>query len=186
MVLLRHIIAPLALTFALAGPAMAQLSFLPEVRAGITATGVTSADSSNLLDPDRLKNANVELLFSVPGLNAWTPLGELRPHVGTTMSFSGAENVIYGGLSWTFRAPVVPVFVEAGLGGGWQSGDTLPAGTPRQFGCAAVGRASASAGIEVLPRTALIGTVAHTTDFGLCGKTDTGRTDVTLGIGIRF
>jgi hypothetical protein len=182
MHLLRHVTS-LALTLALALPAAAQVGFLPELRAGITAIG---ASSSNLLDPNRLKNANVELLFSVPGLNAWSPLGELRPHLGTTVSFSGAENVIYGGLSWTFRAPVVPVFVEAGLGGGWQSGDTLPAGTPRQFGCAAVGRASASAGIEVLPRTALIGTLAHTTDFGLCGKTDTGRTDVTLGIGIRF
>ncbi len=128
----------------------------------------------------------VELLYSIPDLNAWVLLGELRPHLGATVSFAGQEHLVYGGLSWTFRAPLLPVFAEASLGGAWQGGATDPASAPPRFGCAALGRAAGSVGLDILPGASLIGTVSHVTDFGLCGTPNDGRTDAMLRIGIRF
>ncbi len=165
-------------------PAQAQL--LPfEVRGGVGMSGVTDP-GVELFDPARLRDANVELLYSIPDLNAWVLLGELRPHLGATVSFAGQEHLVYGGLSWTFRAPLLPVFAEASLGGAWQGGATDPVGTPPRFGCAALGRAAGSVGLDILPGASLIGTVSHVTDFGLCGTPNDGRTDAMLRIGIRF
>lgn len=167
-----------------ATPAQAQL--LPfEVRGGVGMSGVTDP-GVELFDPARLRDANVELLYSIPDLNAWVILGELRPHMGATVSFTGQEHLVYGGLSWTFRAPLLPVFAEASLGGAWQSGAMEPAGAPTRFGCAALARASGSVGVDILPGASLIGTLSHVTDFGLCGTPNDGRTDAMLRIGIRF
>lgn len=164
------------------GPAMAQV--LPfEVRGGVVASGVTDP-GVDLFDPARLRDANVELLYTLPDSGLFFIPGELRPHVGGTMSFTGQEHVVYAGLSWTLRVPLVPVWGEASLGGGWQSGDSSGA-TPR-FGCPVVARASASLGVDVLPGAAVMATLSHLTDFGACSGTDAGRTDLGLRVGIRF
>src|SRR5690606_22210629 len=100
----------------------AQAQILPfEIRGGVGASGVTDP-GVQLLDPARLRDANVELLYSIPDMSGWAILGELRPHLGGTVSFTGQEHLVYAGLSWTFRAPLLPVFAEASLGGAWQSG----------------------------------------------------------------
>lgn len=87
------------LLLAHASAVQAQMNFLPEIRAGISARGVDGG--GNLLDPGRIGDANVELLFTAPDLNAWTVIGELRPHLGATVSFRGQDSYAYAGLSWT-------------------------------------------------------------------------------------
>lgn len=160
--------------------------FLPfEVRGGVVASGVTDP-GVGLFDPTRLRNANVELLYALPNFGDLALLGELRPHLGATVSFTGQEHLLYAGMSWTVSAPLLPVFAEASLGGALQSGALEPAGTPTRFGCATLARGAGSVGVNVLPGVSLIGTVSHVSDFGLCGVPDNGRTDVSVRLGIRF
>ena len=181
--LLAKCLVVFACLLAGSGTALAQITIMPEVRGGVAVYDVNKPGMS-MFDPGQLRNANVELLFTVPDLNAWTMIGELRPHLGGTVSLSGAESFVYGGLSWTFRVPVLPVFAEAGLGGALHN-DSLRAGPPR-FGCAALFEGQASVGVEVLPGTSLMATVQHVTDLGMCGKPDNGLTLAGFRMGVRF
>lgn len=167
-------------------PAMAQVNILPEIRGGLTARGI--GDSADLLDPNSISDANVELLFTAPDLNAWMPLGELRPHLGATLSFRGQPSYGYAGLSWTLQAPVIPVFVEASLGGVANTSLlSAPQGDPaRNFGCSVGGRVAASVGVNLPAGTSLIGTVEHLPDFGACGTPARANTNIGLRLGFRF
>lgn len=78
-------------------PAQAQINALPEIRAGLSARGVD--DATNLLDAKSITDANIELLFTAPDLNAWTVISELRPHIGATLNFRGQDSYGYAGLS---------------------------------------------------------------------------------------
>lgn len=177
------IIAALALGIA---PAYAQFNFLPEVRAGFSARGVDGG--GELFDPERIGDANVELLFNAPDLNAWTVIGELRPHLGVTASFRDQGSYGYAGLSWTVQAPVLPVFVEASLGGVVHSAlFTAPEGDPsRDFGCGIGLRAAGSVGLNLPAGASLIATVEHLPDFGTCGTPERANTNVGLRVGFRF
>ena len=168
-----------------AATAQAQINILPEVRAGISARGVD--DGGNLFDGNRISDANVELLFNAPDLNAWTVLGELRPHVGATFSFRGQDSYGYAGLSWTFRVPVLPVFVEASAGGFARTSlVSAPEGDmSRNFGCGAGLRLAASAGIDLPLGASIIGTVEHLPDFGTCSGTR-ANTSAGVRLGFRF
>lgn len=170
----------------LSGTAFAQFNFLPEIRAGITARGVDGG--GNLFDPNRIGDANVELLFSAPDLNAWTVVGELRPHLGATVSFRGQDSYGYAGLSWTFSAPVLPVFVEASLGGvAHTSLITAPQNDPsRNFGCGIGARLAGSVGLNLPVGTSLIATVEHLPDFGTCGVPNRANTNIGMRLGFRF
>lgn len=170
----------------IATPAFAQFNFLPEVRAGISARGVD--DGGELLVPERIGDANVELLFAAPDLNAWTVIGELRPHLGATISFRDQPSYGYAGLSWTFQAPILPVFVEASVGGvAHTSLLSAPEGDPsRSFGCGFGLRAAGSVGLNLPAGTSLIATVEHLPDFGTCGTPERANTNVGVRLGWRF
>lgn len=161
-------------------PALGQ-TLLLEVRGGV-GVGEIGQKDINLLDPSRLREINAELLLSIPNPATLLLPGELRPHLGA--SFGPEDGYVYAGLSWTFRAPVVPVFVEAGLGGAVQS-DVLEKRTTR-FGCLVQGQAQASVGFDVLPNVAVMGTVQHLRDLGLCGQPDNPTTRAGLRLGLRF
>lgn len=186
---MRHLIHRLSLVVTvllLAAPtAQAQFNLLPEVRAGIGMRGLDGG--GNLLDPNRIGDANVELLFAVPDLNAWSVIGELRPHLGATMSFRGQDSYGYAGLSWTFQAPVLPVFVEASAGGVVRSTMfSAPQNDPsRSFGCGVGLRLAGSVGVNLPLGTTLIGTVEHLPDFGTCAA-PRANTNVGLRLGWRF
>ena len=181
---LPHVIAALLLLLCVQ-PAQAQMGFLPEIRGGFFARGVDGGGS--LLDPNRIGDANVELVFSAPDLNAWTIIGELRPHLGATMNFRGQDSYAYAGLSWTFQAPVLPIFVEASLGGVARSAlVSAPANDPsRNLGCAMGLRAAGSVGLNLPAGTSLIATVEHLPDFGACGVARPA-TNVGVRLGLRF
>lgn len=185
--LLRRSAMTLALVLATVSTAHAQFNLIPEIRAGISARGMDG--TGNLLDANRIGDANVELLFAVPDLNAWSVIGELRPHLGATMSFRGQDSYAYTGLSWTFQAPVIPVFVEAQAGGVVRSSmfssttQNVPA---RSFGCGIGARLAASAGLNLPMGTSLIATVEHLPDFGTCGTPQRANTNVGLRLGLRF
>lgn len=184
--MIRHalrLLLALAAMAVLSPAAFAQFNILPEVRAGLSARGIDAG--GNLLDPNRVSDANVELLFAAPDLNAWTVIGELRPHLGATVSFRGQDSYGYAGLSWTFQAPILPVFVEASLGGVVRT--TLmsaPAGDPsRSFGCGIGLRAAGSVGVNLPAGTSLIATLEHLPDFGTCGV---ARANTNLGVRLGF
>ena len=186
--ILRFIVLFVALGLAL--PAHAQFNFLPEVRAGLGIRGVEmpTAPDASLLDPQRISDINAELLFTVPDLNAWSVLGELRPHLGTSVSFRNQDSYGYAGLSWTFQAPILPVFAEVAAGGVVRSSlFTAPDGDPsRTVGCGVGLRAAGSVGINLPLGTSLIGTVEHLPDFGTCGTPARANTNLSLKVGFRF
>jgi hypothetical protein len=167
-------------------PAQAQFNVLPEIRAGVSVRGVDA--DTDLLTPERIGDANVELLFAAPDLNAWSVIGELRPHLGATISFRDQPSYGYAGLSWTFQAPVLPVFVEASLGGVVHT--TLfsaPEGDPsRNFGCGISLRAAGSVGLNLPAGTSLIATLEHLPDFGTCGTPERANTNLGVRLGLRF
>ncbi|WP_332693223.1 acyloxyacyl hydrolase [Devosia sp.] len=183
---MRGLIAPLGFLLALllAMPAQAQFNVLPEIRAGISARGV---DAGNLFDANRIGDANVELLFTAPDLNAWTVIGELRPHLGATMSFRGQDSYGYAGLSWTVQAPVLPVFVEASAGGVLRSSMfSAPQNDPaRHFGCGVGLRVAGSVGVNLPLGASIIATAEHLPDFGTCGVAR-ANTNVGVRLGFRF
>jgi hypothetical protein len=181
----RHLFAALLLPLLAAQPAAAQFNILPEIRGGIIARGVDGGET--LLDPNRIGDANVELLFTAPDLNAWTVIGELRPHLGATLSFRGGDSYAYGGLSWTVQAPILPVFVEASAGAVARSAlVSAPANDPsRSFGCGIGLRAAGSIGLNLPAGTSLIATVAHLPDFGTCGA-PRANTNAGIRLGFRF
>ena len=182
---LRLLLTLLA-TLLVAPAAFAQINILPEVRAGISARGID--DGNGLFEAGRISDANVELLFKAPDLNAWSVLGELRPHLGATVSLSGQDSYGYAGLSWTFRVPVLPVFVEASAGGFARTSlVSAPEGdASRNFGCGAGLRLAASAGVDLPLGASIIGTVEHLPDFGSCGTSDYAATNVGVRLGFRF
>lgn len=167
------------------GAAQAQMNWLPEVRAGISAQGI---ESNGLFDPDSIRDANVELLFSAADLNAWMLLGELRPHVGANISFGSATSDIYAGLSWTVQVPVLPVFVEASAGAVLnQALISAPDGDPsRNLGCGAGLRLAASAGLQLPVGFSAIATLEHLPDFGTCGEPNRAASNVMVRLGHRF
>ncbi len=169
----------------LAAPAQAQFNVLPEIRGGFSARGVDGG--GNLFDPNRIGDANVELLFAMPDLNAWSVIGELRPHLGATMSFRGQDSYGYAGLSWTLQAPVLPVFVEASAGGVLRSAMfSAPQNDPsRNFGCGVGLRVAGSVGVNLPLGASVIGTVEHMPDFGTCAA-PRANTNVGIRLGFRF
>lgn len=185
---MRSILSRLSLLVSLlllVAPVQAQFNLLPEVRAGIGVRGIDGG--GNLLDPVRIGDANVELLLAMPDLNAWSVIGELRPHLGATMNFRGQDSYGYAGLSWTFQAPVLPVFVEASAGGVVRSGlFNAPQNDPsRNFGCGVGLRVAGSVGVILPLGTSVIGTVEHLPDFGTCGVAR-ANTNVGVRLGWRF
>jgi lipid A 3-O-deacylase len=180
-----HILA-LMVALVWAPAAHAQFNILPEIRGGVFAAGVDQ--SSNLLDPELISHGNGELLFSVPDLNAWTPIGELRPHIGATFSLKGGDSYGYAGLSYTFQAPVLPVFAEVSFGGvAHTSMFSAPEGDPsRAIGCGVGLRAAASVGVNLPLGASIIGTVEHLPDFGTCQDDTRGAINVGLRLGWRF
>lgn len=183
---MRHPYLIFAIMLLLAAPAQAQFNFLPEIRGGFYARGVDAGGS--LTDPTRIGDANVELLFSAPDLNAWTVIGELRPHVGATFSLRGQDSYAYAGLSWTVQAPILPVFVEASLGGVARSGlVSAPAGdAARNLGCGIGLRAAGSVGLNLPMGSSLVATLEHLPDFGRCGAPARAATNIGLRLGFRF
>ncbi|GLQ11517.1 hypothetical protein GCM10007913_34490 [Devosia yakushimensis] len=184
-VMIGRAILALGLMLAAAGSAQAQFDLVPEIRAGVFSRGVGDADHSGLFDTGRIEDANVELLFAVPALSPALVPAEIRPHLGATFNTDGKESMVYGGLSLTFRLPVLPIFAEASLGGALQNGSMFDSGTPRRFGCAALLRASGSVGVDVLPGASVMLTAEHYTDGGMCGDSE-ALTNVGVRAGIRF
>ena len=103
--------------------ALAQDFGLSEIRGGIFSHSVDEPGTfMGMLNAERVHDINVELLFDTPSLTEWVTLGELRPHIGATLSLGGLENMVYAGVSWTVPVFDSPVFVEAAFGGAVHTG----------------------------------------------------------------
>lgn len=170
-----------------AGAAQAQIAWLPELRAGIVARG-SDVGTGGLLDPGAIRDANVELLFRVPDLDAWAVIGQLRPHIGATVNFGGLDSKLYGGLSWTVQIPVLPVFVEASAGVVFNDALILapPGDKARNFGCGVGLRLAGSAGLQLPAGLSLVGTLEQLPDFGTCGVSKRAATSAMVRVGLQF
>lgn len=180
--LIHMLVAALVAFGGLTIPGLGQ-TLLLEARGGLGMRDVVKPDT-NFLDPTRLRDINAELLVSIPNPATLLLPGEFRPHLGASFDPGAGDGFAYAGLSWTVRAPVVPVFVEAGLGAAVQS-DVINQGASR-FGCAVQAQAQASVGLDVLPNLAVMVSVQHIRDFGLCGQADNPMSNAGLRLGVRF
>jgi hypothetical protein len=137
--------AAMALVFASSG-ARAQpidTSYDFELRGGVLAHSVDEpGDDSTMgiFNMTRLQDANVELLFKSPDLDAFRWIGSPRPHVGATVNFDGLESMAYFGLTWRAQVFDTPLFVEGSFGGRL----SMPSGMGHSIRRAASGAISCS------------------------------------------
>jgi hypothetical protein len=173
---MRTLLALIAIAFAT--PTMAEILGL-EVRGGGALTGYTSPDQ--LLSPfanGRLEDVSVDLIWNPP-VNPLFMLGSPGVEVGGTANLGAGDSFAHANLLWQAWLPIVPIFVEGGLGAA-----TILGGT--STGCAVMPYATAGVGAVVGDSFTVTLGVEHARDFGLCGGA--GKDVTTLGaqVGIRF
>lgn len=171
--------------------AQAQVLGVDEVRGGVFAHSADDQGSTSLngmFDISRIEDANVELLFTVPGLADIDPVfGTLRPHIGATLNTAGRESMVYAGLSWTYFLFDSPLFVEGSFGGALHNGASTGAVYPlRNLGCSPLFRESASVGYAFSAQASMMLTIEHASHAFLCGPENRGLTNVGVRFGYSF
>jgi hypothetical protein len=125
------------------------------------------------LSPERgSADINAEALMHLfrpaPSALSWlTP----RWHVGTTINTAGKTSSLYTGLTWTFD--LTPrLFAELSLGGAVHNGTIgrIPVAGHNAMGCRAAFRESLSLGYRFTQQFALMGTLEHMSNAGLCAQ----------------
>lgn len=169
-------------------PALAQDFGVSEIRGGIFSHSVDEPGTFlGMLNAERVQDINVELLFDTPTLTQWVTLGELRPHIGATLSLGGLENMVYAGVSWTVPLFDSPVFVEAAFGGAVHTGDNVgPTPMPaRSLGCTVLFHEAASIGVQLSPNASIMATIEHASNANLCVD-NRGLTNMGIRFGWKF
>ncbi|GHA24642.1 hypothetical protein GCM10007989_20380 [Devosia pacifica] len=169
--------------FALGAPhaASAQALGMIELRGGVFA----NADDAETIDPSHVEDINVEVLLGLPVLDALSPLGSVRPHVGATINTDSKASMAYAGASWTVPLGFTPFFAEAGIGAavaGDDLGDAVSSASDP--GCRLRARASGSLGVQVTESIGVMGTLDHARTTPLCDE-DAGI-DPRTGLGVRL
>lgn len=174
-------LAPWAAPAARAADTQRHLPLISELRGGIYAHDPFSREHGSA-------DGNVEILFqrlpiAVSSLNqAFIP----RPHLGAVFGQAHKTGHVYAGLSWTFDLSP-NVFWEASLGGALHNGKG-GANTPlnrNPMDCVLHFRESLSLGYRLSANWAVMGTIEHLSNAGLC-KQNRGLTNVGARIGYRF
>jgi hypothetical protein len=183
------LIAALALSAASAAPAepgtarSAQdivSSQRPELRLGIFAHDPGSPESGSV-------DVNGEVLapIPVPVAAEWQPWVP-RLQAGVTGNTAGRTSSAYAGLAWTID--IAPrVFIEASFGGALNNGASGPyvPADRSDVGCHAAFRESASLGFALTDALAVLTTVEHISNAGLC-TANRGLTNMGVRVGYRF
>lgn len=170
-------------TLALATPASAQALGGVEVRGGIFGHSVDGSDGFHL---NRIEDVNFEALFTMPQLDSFIWLGQVRPHVGATVNLNGGESMAYAGLSWT-----VPLgetfFVEGAFGAAVHNGALHDAVAPaRSLGCPVLFHEAVSVGANLTTNASIMVTAEHASHAGLCGDDNRGLTNLGVRLGFKF
>lgn len=169
-------------------PALAQDFGVSEIRGGIFSHSVDEPGSFlGMLNAERVHDINVELLFDAPSLTEWVTLGELRPHIGATLSLGGLENMVYAGASWTVPLFDSPVFVEVAFGGAVHTGNNIgPTPMPaRSLGCSLLFHEAASIGVQLTENASIMATIEHASNANLC-LDNRGLTNMGIRLGWKF
>ena len=167
---------------------LAQDFGLSEIRGGIFSHSVDEPGTfMGMLNAERVHDINVELLFDTPRLTEWLTLGELRPHLGATLSLGGLESMVYAGVSWTVPLFDSRVFVEAAFGGAVHTGKNIgPTPMPeRSLGCSVLFHEAASIGVQLTENASLMATIEHASNANLCVD-NRGLTNMGIRLGWRF
>lgn len=184
----RNINVALTISMLFSTPALAQDFGVSEIRGGIFSHSVDEPGTfMGMLNAERVQDINVELLFDTPGLTEWVTLGELRPHIGATLSLGGLENMVYAGVSWTVPLFGSPVFVEAAFGGAVHTGKNLgPTPMPaRNLGCTLLFHEAASIGVQLTETASIMATIEHASNANLC-LDNRGLTNMGIRLGWKF
>jgi len=157
------------------------LPFISELRGGIFAHDPFSREHGSV-------DGNAEILFQhLPIAISLQNRALLpRPHMGVTLGKLDKTSHAYVGLSWTFDLSP-KMFWEASLGGAIHNGKGGP-NTPlnrNPMDCALHFRESLSLGYRLNTNWAVMGTVEHLSNAGLC-KQNRGLTNLGARIGYRF
>lgn len=184
--MLRLVTALVSLAVLGAGPVLAQGFGVDELRGGIMAHSTDeTGPGGTFWNLTRIQDANVELLFTP--LDIWTGWGEIRPHVGATVNFSGLESMAYAGLSWKVNLFDSPVFLEGAFGAAVHNGAFSGAAAPaRDLGCALLFREAANIGVDINESASVMLTLEHASHAGLCGPLNRGLTNLGIRVGVKF
>ena len=159
-------------------------NFFSEVRVGGFAHDPYSPEGGSV-------DFNGEILFAKPftAADLFSSYFIPRPHLGTTLNFSGRTSMIYAGLTWTYD--VTPwLFVEGSFGGAVHDGNTqsnraLVAADQNALGCSPLFRESVSVGVRLSANWSVMGTVEHASNAGLC-TLNRGLTNFGARLGYTF
>lgn len=182
--MLRHFVtAFLLLTVLSVAPASAQALGGVEVRGGIYGHSVDGVDGLHL---NRIEDVNFEALFTLPQLDSFIWLGQVRPHVGATVNLNGHESMAYAGLSWT--VPLGDIFfVEGAFGAAVHNGQLHDAVDPmRSLGCPVLFHEAVSVGANLTTNASIMVTAEHASHAGLCGDDNRGMTSLGVRLGFKF
>ncbi|MBX3489413.1 MAG: acyloxyacyl hydrolase [Parvibaculum sp.] len=162
-----------ATAFICAGVPASAEGFISEVRLGVMDHDSSMFhDSHETSDPD----INAEIRFVSPDFLAWAFAP--RPLIGGTVNTGNGTSFGYAGLGWTFDLTDA-FFIDLTFGGAVHDGSTKGrTATSKDYGCRAQFHESGSIGYRFDKSNALMLTVEHMSNGGLCkrneGLTNTG------------
>ncbi|MBX3494153.1 MAG: acyloxyacyl hydrolase [Parvibaculum sp.] len=156
-----------------AGVPAAAEGFISEMRLGVMDHDSSMFHNSHeTSDPD----INAEIRFASPEFLAWAFAP--RPLIGGTINTGNGTSFGYAGLGWTFDLTDA-LFIDLTFGGAVHDGATNGrTATSKDYGCRAQFHESGSIGYRFDKSNALMLTVEHMSNGGLCtrneGLTNTG------------
>lgn len=133
---------------------------------------------------------NLELLFNeVPGAYESRILQHFltpRPHIGASINLNGDTSQFYFGLTWDLRL-TDRLFFESTFGGAVHDGphESEKGEGESEFGCTLSFRESASLGYDLSERWAIMLTVDHMSNAGLCDH-NRGLTNAGVRLGYKW
>lgn len=168
------LIAALAATvFICAQTSASAEGFVSEMRIGVMDHDSSMFHGSReTSDPD----VNFEVRFASPDFLAWAFAP--RPLIGGTLNTGNGTSFGYAGLGWTFDLTET-FFIDLTFGGAVHDGETdRVTAASKNYGCRAQFHESASIGYRFDKSNALMLSVEHMSNAGLCddneGLTNTG------------
>lgn len=163
---------------------------LTELRVGGAFEGVELNEAVLVLPAvvplDRLHKVSVEAIFGGVDLNVLNLYGEFRPAVGGTLSLSGEDSWVWGGLNW--HAPIIdPVWFEFTVGATVHNGylDNAPPGR-RAYGCRGLLYLSGTLGVDLTENLTASINLEHGSHAKACGSNNPGFNAVGVRLGYKF
>lgn len=171
-------------------PVKADSPLLSELRFGASFEGVELNEDILILPGvvplDRLHKLSVEAIFGGVDLNVLNLYGDFRPVVGGTVSLTGEDSWVWGGVQW--HAPIIdPVWFEFTTGLTVHNGyiENAPPGR-RAYGCRGLLYLAGAFGVDLTENLSASINLEHGSHAKTCGPTNPGFNAVGFKLGYKF